>query len=521
MNDATEGGGGMTLVSLDGRGALYEQLYRALRDAIRDGLLAPGRRLPATRRLASDLEVSRNTVLGAYSLLRSEGYTVARVGSGTYVSSTLPEAYLLAGARRENGRGGSAPAPVRLSRHGRWVAELGGGRRRRDDPRFAGVLYDFSYGRLAYDDFPHAVWQRALSRASRETSAASLDYGDPAGEPPLREAVAEYLGRVRGVRCEPERIVVVNGSRQGLDLAARLLLDPGDAAVLEDPHFDEARRLLTAWGVRTLTVPVDDDGLRPERLPRDDDRVRLAYVTPSHQFPSGGVLPLERRLELLEWAEGEGVYIVEDDYDSEFRYEGRPVEAVQGLDRRGRVIYLGTFSKVMSPALRVGYLVLPERLAPAFREAKWLADCHTPRLVQRALAAFLAEGHFERHLRRVRTRNAGRRRALLEALDVHLGDRIEVAGSNAGVHLLLRVPDLPAAAVPGLLERAARRGVRVYSALHYYASPPDHAELLLGYASMTERQIEAATGRLAAAVRVAGEAALEEKVEPARRAGAR
>ncbi len=285
-----------------------------------------------------------------------------------------------------------------------------------------------------------------------------------------------------------DQIVIVNGSQQALDLTVRSLVDPGDAVIIEEPGYQGARQVLVAAGARVIPTRVDDAGLDVSRLPRGRD-VRLAYVTPSHQFPLGGVLPLARRLTLLKWAEETRVYIVEDDYDSEFRYEGHPIEAVQGLDRAGRVVYIGTFSKVLFPSLRLAYLVVPASLVPAIAALKFLTDYHTPTFEQAVLADFIAEGHFERHLRRTRRRNAGRRQALLEAVRDHLGDRAEVVGANAGVHVVVWLRDFDVSRLDELKRRAAERSVGIYPVTPYYVRAPRRAGLLFGYASLAERDI--------------------------------
>jgi GntR family transcriptional regulator/MocR family aminotransferase len=314
---------------------------------------------------------------------------------------------------------------------------------------------------------------------------------------PLREAIADYLHRARAVVCEPEQIVIVNGSQQALDLAARVLLDPGAGVVIEEPHYQGAQQIFLAAGARLYAVPVDAEGLDVSALPDATVGVRLAYVTPSHQFPSGVIMSLTRRLSLLTWAARLDAYVLEDDYDSEFRYAGRAVEAMQGLDRRGRVIYVGTFSKVLFPALRLGYLVLPKPLVQPFIAAKWLTDRHTATLEQEVLTDFIREGHFERHIHRSRTRNATRRAALLEALAEHLGPQGEVAGANAGVHLLLWLRDVPPSQVNSVIAQAARLGVGLYPVTPYYIEPPQRAGLLLGYASMSEAEIRAGIRGLA------------------------
>jgi GntR family transcriptional regulator / MocR family aminotransferase len=473
------------LVKLSANGPLGQQVYQSLRQAILSGAAGPGARLPSTRALARDLGVSRNTVLLAYDQLLAEGYLAGRRGSGSYVASALPGPRLTSGeaTRRASPRATGRP---RLSAYGRRVAALGDV----PPPQASGHLpYDFRYGVPAVDDLPHRQWRRLVGRVVRDASPASMAYGPTMGQAPLRAALAAYLRRVRGVVCDPEHVVVVNGSQQALDLAARVLLEPGDRVVIEEPHYQGARRVFLAAGARLLPAPVDGEGLDVARLPREAARARLAYVTPSHQFPLGGIMSLPRRLALLAWARRARAYVIEDDYDSEYRYEGRPVEAVQGLDRRGHVIYVGTLSKVLFPALRVGYLILPPALVDAFRAAKWLADRHTPTLEQSVLAAFIQHGDFERHVRRSRTRNAARRAALLEALATSLGARVEVAGANAGVHLVLWLTGISSRAMPGLIARAADEGVGVYPIAPYYLRPPERQGLILGYASLDEAKI--------------------------------
>jgi GntR family transcriptional regulator/MocR family aminotransferase len=296
---------------------------------------------------------------------------------------------------------------------------------------------------------------------------------------------------------DPERIVVVNGTQQALDLIARVLLDPGDGAVVEEPHYPGATIPFEAVGARLLRVPVDADGLDPARLPSAAERPRLAYVTPCHQFPSGVIMPLERRLALLRWASRVGAWVVEDDYVSEFRYEGHPLEALQSLDREDRAIYMGSFSKTLFPALRVGYLVLPRALVRPFQASKWAADRFSAPLYQEALAELITSGRFERYLRRAGARNAGRRRALIAALGERLGRRVEVAGENTGVHLVVWLNDVPPREVDALIARAAKAGVGIYPVAPYYAEPPRRAGLLFGYAALTEGEIRAGVRRLA------------------------
>jgi GntR family transcriptional regulator / MocR family aminotransferase len=487
-------------VKLDGSGALYQQLYRSLRRAILAGQLAPGARLPATRTLARELGVSRNTVLIAYEQLLAEGYAVGQAGSGTYVASALPDAMLTTAQTQPEAVPAAPSATPRLSAYGQYAAMhwpiLAPGQ----EPYRTAMRYDFRYGLPAVEEFPHDTWRRLLARRARSASVRSLRYGPPEGYEPLREAIADYLRRSRAVVCEPEQILIVNGSQQALDLAARVLLNPGDWVVIEEPHYQGARQVFLAAGARLLTGVVDTDGLDVSDLPRAAASARLAYVTPSHQFPTGAIMSLARRLALLAWAERADAYVLEDDYDSEYRYEGRPVEAVQGLDRSGRVIYVGTFSKVLFPALRIGYMVLPKPLLQPFLAAKWLTDRHTSTLEQEMLTDFIREGHFERHLRRSRMRNAARRTVLLETLAKHLGSRTTISGANAGIHLLVWLHGMQPDHLDVLVHEAARADVGLYSVMPYYLTPPCRAGLLLGYGALSEDDIRAGIQRLAAVV---------------------
>jgi GntR family transcriptional regulator/MocR family aminotransferase len=486
-------------VTLGGGAPLSQQIYQAFRRAILAGEMAPAARLPSTRALGLELGVSRNVVLLAYEQLLAEGYAEGRAGSGTYVAAALPEG--TRAARPQRGlRPVHATRPGRLSRYGRRLAEIPPASPT-TWPFEQRLPYDFRYGVPSPEDFPHGVWRGIVTRRMRAGSLEAMAYARPEGHAPLRQALAAYLRRARGVVWNPAQIIIVNGSQQALDLTARVLLDPGDHVVIEDPQYQGARRVFAAAGALAAPVSVDADGLDVARIPRRSAAARLAYVTPSHQFPTGVVMSLARRLALLEWAERTGAYIVEDDYDSEYRYEGRPIEAVQGLDTAGRVIYMGTLSKVLFPALRLGYLVLPPPLVEPFIAAKWLTDRHTATFEQEVLADFVADGHFERHLRRARTRNAARRKALLDALDEHLGDRVEIMGANAGVHLVVWLRDESPRGLGRVIAAAAEAGVGVYPVAPYYIEPPRRAGLILGYASLTEHEIRTGIGRLAAAVR--------------------
>ncbi len=472
-------------IRLDGRDALYLQVYRALRRSILDGELEGGSRLPATRALARDLGVSRNVVLQAYDQLYAEGYVSGHVGVGTFVTSELPDAQLQVPARQ-------APADSTepswfLSEFGKRVRRVRKGASEGGIPSPGPSLWaDFRYGDVAPDPRGLKVWRRLLARCAE---TMPLGYSSAAGRPRLRQALSDYVRRSRGISCRPEQILVVGGSQQAIDLTTRLLLEPGQRVLVEEPHYQGARQIFLSHGARLVGAPVDADGIDPGRLPPEAADARLAYITPSHQFPTGAILPLARRVELLDWAHETGAYILEDDYDSEYRYEGRPVEAVFGLDRRGWTIYAGTLSKVLFPSIRLGFMVLPEPLVEPFVAAKWLADRQCPTLEQEALAELITGGHFERHLRRSRALNGERRAVLLEAIDQYLGDKVEVAGTNAGVHLVLWFRDLPVRGVPALIERAAAKGVGLYPVDPYFLEAPSRGGLLLGYASLSPDQI--------------------------------
>jgi GntR family transcriptional regulator / MocR family aminotransferase len=451
---------------------LYRQLYDELRGAILGGRLGSGSRLPSTRDLAADLGVSRNTVSNAFLQLCAEGYLEGKVGSGTYVSRSLPDDLLLArpSARPEAPRmPPSARADSGLSRRGKLLAVTPATATvRRGRPRA------FRSGVPALDAFPSETWARLAARCWRGAPQSLFGYGDPAGYRPLREAIAEYLGAVRAARCSWEQVIVVSGSQQALDLGARVLLDPGDTAWVEDPCYPAARGALVGSGARLAPVTVDSEGLDVAAGETRAVDARLAYITPSHQYPLGVTMSLARRLALLDWANRSGAWILEDDYDSEYRYSGRPLSSLQGLDDGGRVLYLGTFSKVLSPALRLGYLVVPPDLVDAFVAARALVDRHSPMMEQAVLVEFIAEGHFARHVRRMRSLYAERRDALVEALGRGLAGLIEVGAVDAGLHLVGWLPE-------GTDDReASRRAAALGSVWHRGISTPGIAAGLCG-----------------------------------------
>ncbi|MDQ1453125.1 MAG: GntR family transcriptional regulator / MocR family aminotransferase [Acidobacteriaceae bacterium] len=464
-----------------GAESLSRQVYLWIRHGIMERALRPGEELPSTRELAEQNSISRTVVVQAYDQLIAEGFITGRRGSGTYVSEHLHPSPTPTPRRS---------AQVRLSQFGTAVTSIvRGGLSPIRVPQ--ALRYDFAYGRCSLDEFPLAAWRRILLRRTRSAPLRSFDYGAAAGNPVLREAITGHLRRSRAIHCDVSQVVIVNGSQQALDLTIRLLLNPGDTIAVEDPQYHGMRQVLLAARLRVRPVPVDHDGIDLRQMPQ---QARLALVTPSHQFPTGAVLPLQRRLALLAWARRANAVIVEDDYDGEFRYEGEPVEPLQSLDRDGRVLYVGTFSRTMFPALRIGYVVAPRPLVSAFVAAKWIADRHTAVLEQETLAEFIASGAYERHLRRTRRTNAKLRDTLLSAVERHLGDRVTITGSRSGTHIVL----WPCAKVSeaAIIAQAAAVGVGIYGIAGYYLRRPPRPGFLLGYANLTVAQISEGIQRL-------------------------
>jgi len=451
-------------------------LHRALQAAIGDGRLQPGLRLPATRRLAAALGLSRNTVLAAYDLLLSEGYVEARRGSGTYVGRIARQ------PRAASGGGLSrrlAPA---------WRA-----RRPLAEPAPGGAYaFDLRLGSPEKALFPHALWRRLSNRAGRALARSPAAYGGPEGRAGLRAAIARHVSFTRAVACTVDDIVVTAGAQQAFDLLARILVTPGKTLVaVEDPGYPPLRAAFAAAGAALAPVPVDGEGLVVERLPR---RARVVCVTPSHQFPLGVVLSPARRAQLIDWARSRDAVLVEDDYDSEFRYGGRALDALQTLDRDGRVVYVGTFSKCLFPVLRLGYVVAPPWARPALLAARQASDWHGDPLPQDTLASFIDEGHLARHLRRMRRLYDARRSLLLQGLSRL--DWLQPLPSAAGLHLAARLHGRLSGTV--LARRAAEAGIAV-EALERYAvrQPAAWCGLAFGFGTIAAERIEAAIAGLA------------------------
>jgi len=461
---------------LDGRGPLHAQLTRALKIALAGGRLGQGSRLPPTRALARDLGLSRNTVLTAYEQLRAEGFVDARVGSGSFVAAPLMteaanEAMPLV-----------APPQTAYARRAREVHDNALVRRRSNDLRLS-----FQYGLPLVNPALTTAWARELARAAAYTAP---NYPDAQGVPALREAICDYLARRRGVQATPDDILVVGGTQQAVSLASRILLEPGDLAVVEEPQYFALRQVLLIHGARVHGTDVDEDGLRVDTLPKESPR--LVCVTPSHQFPSGAVLSLPRRLALLQYARAHDAWILEDDYDGEFRYDSKPLAALRSLDRDGRVLYVGTFSKTLFPSLRLGYVVMPPALRADLVTAKWAQDFGSSAIEQAALARFMSGGGFERHLRSSARTLQERRAVLLDGLRACGKGRIEIADSHAGMHLVVWLRDRTNTDLDAMLADARAMGLGLYPIRPHYLRQPARAGLLMGYCGMSVAQIREA-----------------------------
>ncbi len=466
---------------------IYLQLYEGYREAITSRQLKPGQRLPSTRTLAADLNVSRIPVLNAFEQLLAEGYLEAKTGVGTFVASSLPEDALTPGRR-------PVARHADLRRAARPRRTPGNDLRPWSPGPWHISLRAFRVGVPALEHFPFAIWSRLVARHSRKPVAAMMSYSDPMGYAPFRETIAAYLSTARAARCEPEQIMVVNGSQQALQITARVLLDPGSSVWMEEPGYSGAQDAFRMAGASLIPVPVDEDGLDVATGAALCARARAVYVTPSHQYPLGMTMSASRRLQLVNWAMRSGAWIIEDDYDSEYRYGSRPVASLQGLDQDSRIIYLGTFSKVMFPALRLGYMVVPKDLLGLFAAAREVLDICPPVLYQLVLTDFINEGHFGRHIRKMRVLYRERRDALVEALQGEAGSSLEVLNSEAGMHLVALLPrgisDTRAS------QKAAAQGISAMPLSSTYLKPASRGGLILGYGNVETKEIRSNVRRL-------------------------
>jgi GntR family transcriptional regulator / MocR family aminotransferase len=473
--------------------SLHQQLTEKIRLAILEGRLKPKQKLPSSRSLAKSLNVSRSTVTQCYEQLESEGYLETRLGSGTYICHQIPDDWLKSQQIEPINR--KTENNSTLSQFGNSLVSV-----KRLEVSEPDYEISFRYGNPAVKYFPISQWRKLVARHCVNSPALLSYAADAAGYFPLRVSIADYLGRSRAVRCTPEQIIIVNGSQQALNLIARLTLNPGDWVAIEEPGYLGARHCFTAQSANLQPIPVNSEGLDVEFLIKCDRFFKLIYVTPSHQFPTGATLTLKQRIALLQWAQTTKTLIIEDDYDSEYRYEQQPIPALQGMDKSQSVIYVGTFSKTMFPSLRIGYLVVPPSWISLVSSAKWLCDRSTPLLEQYALTDWIAEGHFERHIRRMRKLYNLRRQILIEAFQKYFGDRITILGKSAGVHVMVNIKtDIPDSII---IQEAAAFGLGLISARKYYLNPQHQGGFIFGYAQLEENQINRGIWQLSQVLKV-------------------
>jgi GntR family transcriptional regulator/MocR family aminotransferase len=481
----------MIHIDAQAREGLQRQVYHSVRRAVLEGVVAPGTRLPSSRALADDLRVSRTTTLLAYEQLLAEGYLQTRRGSGTFVAEPLPDDLPFQASPR---RAAHTTHP-QLSRRGAALAGIPGPARRIGGPPRA-----FRPGVPALDRFPLPLWSQLVSRRMRSTTPGQLDYADSAGCLELRKAIADHVQAARGTTCIADQVVVVAGAQRGLQMICAMLLDPGDRVWLEEPGYPGARSALAQAGARIVPARVDGQGLDVAAATRQAPDARLAYVTPSNQFPLGVPMSLMRRLALLKWASRAGAWILEDDYDSEFRYATRPLPCLHGLDADGRVIYVGTFAKSMFPGMRLGFLIVPVDLVPHVQAMRRAADLHPPVLEQMALADFIGDGHYATHLRRMRSVYRERLDAFEAAAAEFCGGALRLRPVHGGLHAVADLDDVDDERV---CEEARRRGIEAAPLRTYYVGRPTASGLLLGFASTPPATLRRGMEQLAAAIEAA------------------
>jgi len=466
--------------------ALHQQIYDAYRAAIVDGSLRPGQRIPSTRVLASEIRVSRFPVLNAYAQLLAEGYFESRVGAGTVIASSLPDqltsskpagsthAPTPSGPRPVARRSSVLPRVVRFP----WLQNWGA----------------FRVGQVAFDQFPLGVWSNLVARRCRSSDADAFHYGDQMGSMAFRETIANYLKIARSLHCEAEQVMIVGGSQQALEISARVLLDPGNRVWVEQPGYRLAREVFALTGCYPVPVPVDKEGLDVAAGIKQCRKARAAFVTPSHQFPLGVTMSASRRLQLVDWAQTSGSWIIEDDYDSEFRYESLPIASLQGLDSNARVIYIGTFSKVLFPSLRLGYIVIPSDLVDRFHAVRRVMDLGPPSFYQEVVSDFIREGHFARHIRRMRIHYGELRSALVVSLSRELGPLVELLGDEAGMHVAVTLQN--GSCDLEIAERAARLNLSLWPLSPSYMGEASRQGFILGFGGTRLTEIPNAVRKL-------------------------
>lgn len=469
---------------------MYRQLYDWFQQAIVGGQLRPGQPVPSSRRLAAELQISRIPVFNAYEQLCAEGYLETFVGAGTRVARSIPNDELRAAHGKElhvSRRSRVVAAPRHKSRRATVLIHAA-------PQPWLNTLGAFRVSLPALDHFPVGTWSKLVARHTRALHWETMAYGDTMGYAPFREAIAQYLSTVRGVRCQASQILVTTGSQQALQICAHVLLDQEDSVAVEDPGYPGARQAFLASGARLIGVAVDDEGMQVDELIRRRESVRAVYITPSHQYPLGVTMSATRRMQLLNWAARKGAWIIEDDYDSEYRFGNRPIVSLQGMDKLGRVVYIGTFSKVLFPAIRLGYVVVPQDLVPAFSAYRDAADIFPSTLYQAVVTDFIREGHFARHIRRMKVLYMERRNSLVQALQTELERMLQVTGSEAGMHLAALLPRGVDDFV--IARQAAERGISAMPLSSCYLHRAKRKGLILGYGASNDHQIQQATHML-------------------------
>jgi GntR family transcriptional regulator / MocR family aminotransferase len=487
---AKRAGGLMPVLAMDSAdpAPMFLQIYKGIREAILEGRLHRGTRLPSTRSISTELSVSRNTVITAFEQLVAEGYLQGRIGSGTWVTEAIAEKFspvinFADGTRRGQSNARLSNKIKALDSVPTRISPIGGGH-----PK------PFRVGTPALSEFPLALWQRTESQCVSKINADILDYGDSTGHPWLRHAVAEYVKIARGVNCKPEQVIITTGSQQAIDLLSRVLLNEGDPVWIEDPGYLGARGAFVAAGANVLPVPMDDEGMVIQAGIRMHRKASLIYVSPSHQLPLGITMSLSRRLELLHWAARNNAWIVEDDYDSEFRYRQYPLRSLQGLDENQKVLYMGTFSKVLFPGLRLAYLVVPSTLLDGFRKLQHFSIGHPPVLPQLTLAEFMKAGHFERHIRKMRVLYRERQEILIRAAREKLEGLLDLVPCDTGMHVVGWLPKASSDRRASL--RAAHAGIEAIPLSAFSMSKRCRPALLLGYAAFPKKKIEEGVEKL-------------------------
>ncbi len=481
--------GTMPLIVLDRRSKLplHKQIYEGFRAAIVNRAMDPGQKVPSSRDLAAELRISRIPVLNAYAQLLVEGYLEARTGSGTFVSAELPDAITFAAVRQ-------TPNAHPILSGTRRVADRARALPKREPLPWLHGWGAFGLHQPALEQFPHSLWASLVARHCRNPSIARMHHIDPLGSERFREAVCNYLRTSRGVRCDARQIMIVSGSQQALDITARVLLNAGDAVWVEEPGYNLARNAFLSAGCRWVQVPVDAAGMDVAAGIRMNRNARAAHVTPSHQFPLGVTMSASRRMQLLQWAHKHGAWIIEDDYDSEYRHEGMPIASLQGMDPHARVIYVGTFSKVLFPSLRMGYIVIPHDLIGAFAAVRLAMDIFPAYLHQEALTDFIVEGHFARHIRKMRTLYRERRNALIECMQKAIHPALEISGSETGMHLVAYLPN--GYNDRDLAMQAAQAGLWLWPLSPCYNNSPARHGFILGYGSTSVQAVPRAVEKI-------------------------